>query len=111
MRTKRLNALSVRLAAGACLLMLTAGASWSQEARGTILGRVTDSQNAVVPNASVQIRNLGTGITTSVTSNEQGNYEAPFLLLGTYRITSEAQGFKRTVRDGIETGSSPASSR
>jgi hypothetical protein len=86
----------------AALAVFSAAMAWSQEARGTILGRVTDPQNAVVTGATVQVTNLATGITMNLKSNEQGNFEAPFLLLGKYRVTAEATGFKRTVRDNIE---------
>ena len=83
-----------------CGLIVQSG--WGQEARGTILGRVTDSTGAVVSNAIVEISNLSTGITTKVTTNESGYYQAPFLLLANYRITAESSGFKRSVREGIE---------
>ena len=49
----------------------------SQEARGTILGRVTDATGGVVPGISIQVINQATGIAVSLTSNEQGNYYAP----------------------------------
>src|SRR5262249_41705067 len=81
---------------------LTASSARSQEARGTILGRVTDAQNAVVPGASIQVTNLATGVAVNLKTNEQGNYEALYLLLGSYRVSAEAQGFKKVVRDGIE---------
>ena len=77
-------------------------AAWGQEARGTIRGRILDSQGAVVPNATVQVTNVATNLTTSLKSNEQGVYQALYLPLGAYRITAEAAGFKKTVRENIE---------
>jgi len=59
------------------VLVLAAGLGWSQEARGTILGRVTDSTGAVIPAVSVRITNVATGVTISLESNDQGNYLAP----------------------------------
>ncbi|MBI3682574.1 MAG: TonB-dependent receptor [Acidobacteria bacterium] len=82
--------------------LLIVPAALAQEARGTIRGRVTDPQDAIVPNAAVQVMNLATGLTTTLTSNEQGIYQALYLPLGKYRITAEASGFKRVVRDNIE---------
>jgi hypothetical protein len=74
----------------------------SQEARGTILGRVTDLSGAVVPSAAVRVTNLDTGVTSPVESNQQGNYTAPLLIPGRYRVTGEKAGFKRFERSGIE---------
>jgi len=74
---------------------------WSQESKGTILGRVTDSTNLVVPAATVQITNVATTVAIRTTTNGEGNYVVPFLIPGTYRITVEKPGFKRFVRDGI----------
>ncbi len=85
----------------ACLLSAAVTAR-AQEARGTILGRVTDSSGAVIPGASVKITNTSTGITTSLVTNDQGNYQAPFLIPGIYRVSAEIAGFKRFLRDGIE---------
>ncbi len=74
-----------------CTLCLPLG--WSQEARGTVLGRMTDSTRAVVPDANIAVANLSTGITTKLTTNESGYYQASFLLLGMYRLSAEAAGF------------------
>jgi hypothetical protein len=84
------------------LCLLAALPARSQEARGAIIGRVTDAQNAVVPNATIQVTNVANGVTLNLKSNDQGNYEALFLLLGSYRITAEAKGFKKVIRDGVE---------
>jgi hypothetical protein len=74
----------------------------SQESRGTVLGRVTDSSGLVVPAAAVQITNLATGVTVKGLANGEGNYFFSFLIPGTYQIAAEKTGFKRFVRDGIE---------
>src|SRR3712207_6701874 len=92
---------SFRLCAAAALALLSVPLR-AQEARGTILGRVTDPQDAVIANATVQVTNVATGLTATVQSNEQGNYQAPYLPLGIYRVTAEAKGFKKAVRENIE---------
>ncbi len=85
----------------ACLLALAA-CVFAQDPRGRILGRVTDSSGAVVPGVRVKATNLATNVAVSGATNEQGNYEIPYLLPGTYQVTAELQGFKKYVRDGLE---------
>lgn len=84
------------------LMLLVVGVSWGQESRGTIVGRVTDAQNAVIPNASVQVVNTAMGTKLSLTTNDVGAYQASYLIPGMYSIAVEAPGFKKSVRDGIE---------
>jgi len=74
----------------------------AQEARGTLLGRVTDSSGAVIPGVSITVTNVATGVAIPVESNAEGNYMAPFLIPGRYEVAAEKAGFKRSVRDGIE---------
>src|SRR5438105_4162801 len=86
-----------------CLLTLTASASllFAQGgATGTILGTVTDQSGAVVPNATVQIMNVGTTITQQVRTTGSGDYSAP-LPPGIYRVSVQATGFQKTVIDNI----------
>ncbi|MBI3209950.1 MAG: carboxypeptidase regulatory-like domain-containing protein [Candidatus Solibacter usitatus] len=73
----------------------------AQDTRGTISGTVADSQSAVIAAASVQVANTGTGSITRLTTNHSGYYEAPLLLPGTYTVTVEAPGFKKSVRSGV----------
>ncbi|HMS11387.1 MAG TPA: carboxypeptidase-like regulatory domain-containing protein, partial [Pyrinomonadaceae bacterium] len=73
----------------------------SQAINGQIEGIVSDSNGAAVPNATVTVRNIGTGSERSVTTDSGGVYRVPLLPLGTYRVTIEAQGFKRYVQEGI----------
>ncbi len=86
------------------LLMAVGGAGLSlnaQEARGTILGRVSDPSGAVVPNASITLTNTATNSTRRLTTNELGYYEANLLEPSTYNILIEAGGFKKSLQTGI----------
>jgi hypothetical protein len=89
---------------GAVLLFMLTSAQpgWSQDSRGTILGRVTDSSGSIVPGSSIQVTNLATGVAIRGLTNDEGNYYVPFLIPGIYRISAEKSGFKRVVRDQIE---------
>lgn len=73
-----------------------------QEARVTIIGRVTDPTEAAVPGTNVRAINLATNAGGSSVTNESGNFEIPYLLPGIYRVTVECPGFKTAVRDQIE---------
>ncbi len=81
-------------------LLLAAGLA-AQEFRATITGRVTDSTNAGVPKANLQIRNIETNELTSAVSNAQGGYTVPLLRPGTYSISVQVAGFKATTRSGL----------
>jgi hypothetical protein len=61
---------------------------------GALSGRVTDKSGAVVPGASVVVRNLGTGVTQSSEANHAGLYRFPALMPGTYSITASIKGFR-----------------
>jgi hypothetical protein len=73
----------------------------AQEYRGTILGRVTDQQGAVLPGAMVVATNESTNVTDQALSEADGAYTVPFLIPGTYTVKVELQGFKRFMQSGI----------
>lgn len=83
-------------------LIIVSGAALGQESRGTITGTITDSNGAVVPNASVTVTNPATKTSTNTTTTDEGNYTLPFLTPAVYTVTVEAAGFKRLVRSNIE---------
>ena len=78
-----------------------AGNIFAQESRGTIAGRVSDSQSAPIARVKVVISNVETGVDTNLSTNDQGAYGAPLLLPGSYRVSAEHPGFKRFIRGGI----------
>jgi len=83
------------------ILMATAMFCWSQEFRGTLTGRVTDSQSAVVPGVKIVAIQVASGGKYETVSGPEGLYTLPFLPPGSYRVTAEASGFKRYVREGV----------
>ena len=72
-----------------------------QVAGGTLSGTITDPSGKLVPQAKVLIRNVATGITTTVTTNSDGFYIAANLLPGDYQVTISAQGFDTEIKSGI----------
>jgi hypothetical protein len=82
-----------------CLLTIAVG--WSQETRGTITGRVSDPSGAIIPGASVVVTNTAMGTKVALTTNQNGLYEAAYLIPGIYQIEATAQGFKKVIRGGV----------
>ncbi len=68
---------------------------------GELKGSVTDASGAVVPGASVSIRNVQTGVVNATSTNQSGLYDVPFLAPGTYTVKFSKAGFRDFVREGI----------
>ncbi|MBI3679492.1 MAG: TonB-dependent receptor [Acidobacteria bacterium] len=60
-----------------------------------------DPTGAIVPNAQISLVNLETNLKRSSNTNENGDFEVPDLVLGRYRLTAAAAGFKTFVADNI----------
>ncbi|PYS36562.1 MAG: hypothetical protein DMG14_24175, partial [Acidobacteria bacterium] len=82
-------------------LLIWSFAAFAQTDRGTITGTVLDASGAVIPGATVEAKNTGTGLVYTAGSSETGNYTLPQLPAGTYEITVTLPGFKKFVRTGI----------
>src|ERR1700680_2676721 len=88
--------------AGALLLsILCSHPAHGQVVGGTISGTISDKSGAVVANATVSLKNLATGVNTTVTANAQGLYSLPNLLPGNYQQKVSAVGFETSIRNGI----------
>jgi hypothetical protein len=98
MRARRLLLVGV---VGVMALVLVPLAAWAQETLGAINGTVTDTSNAVVRQAQVQAKNLGTGLTVNATTSGDGSYNIVDLPIGTYSVTISKQGFKTEVHSNI----------
>ena len=83
------------------LVVAAAAIVSAQGNTGSILGSVTDSSSAVIPNAKMTITNKSTGVKAETTSDSAGNYLFNFLQPGVYRVDAEVSGFKRFQRDNV----------
>lgn len=81
------------------LMVFTANA---QESRGSVTGTVTDPNGAVLPGATVSIRNIGTNVEATTTTNADGSYDFPLLNPGKYTLSVTADGFNTATREEVE---------
>ena len=71
--------------------------AFGQVITGRLIGTVSDQSRAAVPGAAVTISNQETGVVWHVITDSHGDYIAPSLPAGTYRIQAEQQGFRNAV--------------
>src|SRR5258708_23012336 len=81
-------------------ILLLAGSVFAQD-RGTIRGVVTDATGATVPEATVTVKNVNTGLTQSVKTSADGVYNVLYLPAGDYTVTTEKAGFRRGETNGV----------
>jgi hypothetical protein len=75
--------------------------AFAQSDRGSVTGKVTDNTGAVLPGASITLRNEATGVGQTATSNQSGDYVFQLLNPGSYSLSVTAQGFKTEQRTHI----------
>lgn len=73
---------------------MTAAGAYAQSDNGNIVGTVTDPTGAVVPNATVTVTNVNTGLSFHATSNASGEFRIFAVPRGSYRARVMATGFK-----------------
>jgi len=81
----------------------------AQVSSATILGTVNDSSGAAIADASVQVKNVGTGITQTTASNAQGRFTVPDLGNGDYEVQASKAGFARSCTSPFHPTTSSAS--
>jgi carboxypeptidase family protein/TonB-dependent receptor-like protein len=82
-------------------LLLTANVF--AQSTGTITGTVTDATGAVVPNATVTVRNQNTGEERTTQTDSAGVYLVPSLSIGTYRVEVKSPGMQTMVANDLPT--------
>jgi hypothetical protein len=86
-----------------CLLLLMSllpARLWSQ-AVGTIVGTVTDSSGAVIPQAKVTAIRDATQVSQSTVTGSGGTFAIPHLDVGTYTVKVDANGFASQTITGV----------
>ncbi len=80
------------------LLLLIGLPISAQVASGTLEGRVTDADGAVLPGVTLTATHSETGISRVVTTGADGGYRIASLPVGTYSLTAELSGFGKYVQ-------------
>src|SRR5260370_29206504 len=83
------------------LAALTPSCMVGQSESASVSGRVTDQQNAVIPNVEVEIRNVDTNSTEITKTNGEGIYSFPSLKPGNYVMSVRKEQFQTVSVTGI----------
>src|SRR5271155_221227 len=83
------------------LLTVVAAPMLYGQATGSISGTVTDVTGSAVPLAKVTVTAPATGVTRSLTTNENGEYTVPLLGVANYNVQVELQGFQTAKAEDI----------
>src|SRR6058998_2193742 len=92
------------LAAAALLCLILSVHAFAQTSNATLGGTVSDASGALIPGVSITATNTGTGVVTTVLSNEAGAYQFANLQTGTYTVTAELSGFQTQAQNGVALG-------
>src|SRR5947199_3011369 len=85
-------------------VVLTMAVSLSAQtaSTSTVTGTVYDKSGASVPNARVELEDVGTSAKTSVTTGSDGGYTFPSVRPGNYNVIVSEKGFRQTVVSGVK---------
>ena len=100
----RMSAQLLMLCSGLLLISISAFSQGSST--GRILGTITDQSGGAIGGATVAITDTQRGTTRTLTTNDEGAFNAPELIPGIYLVKAEFRGFKATERQniGVEVG-------
>src|SRR5262252_611518 len=68
---------------------------------GQIEGSVTDPTGAAISGAKITVTNPATSLSQTTATNASGNYTIRELPIGSYKVVTEASGFKTVSNTGV----------
>src|SRR5437867_10923751 len=83
------------------VLAAAAAAEAGQAVFAAITGTVIDSSGAVLPGATVNVTNVDTNVTKTLSTNAAGVYSATNLIPGVYKVEASLSGFKTAVVSSV----------
>src|SRR5262245_10835507 len=92
---------TVRALAAAILVLAAATPALPQSATSTLSGPLRDESGGELGGATVTARNLATGVSRHITTDEAGRYSIAGLAPGDYEVRIELTGFATVVRSGV----------
>ncbi len=99
----RFTAFATSFLSVALISLITVGAVFAQaqSTAADLTGVVTDATGAAVPGATVTAKNDATSISRTSVANDSGEYKLIGLPPGTYKLTAESKGFKKTTVSAV----------
>src|SRR5437867_8998732 len=83
------------------LVLANAANTAAQIATATLSGTVRDETGASLPGVSLTVRNVGTRVTRTTTTDSEGRYLVSALDPGEYEIRAELSNFRTVIRSGV----------
>jgi hypothetical protein len=78
-----------------------AGTAMAQDIRGSASGVISDGQKHGIADVEVTVSSKELGVKLTVKSDENGQYQVPFLNPGSYDVTAEKSGFALVHQTGL----------
>jgi len=91
----------IRLSKALTVISALSLTTTAQIQNGQFTGVVMDPSGAVIPGATLTVKNLDTGLTLTAISNDSGLYTAREVPIGSYKITAAARGFKTVIKTDL----------
>jgi hypothetical protein len=83
------------------VLSLGIAAEAQTASTAVIVGTVTDQSSGALPGVAVNLTNVATGASQTITSNDAGQYTFPNVVPGTYTVEVTKQGFRKSSVRGL----------
>ena len=96
-----LRSLKAHLLAWAMAFGILGGNAIAQNVTGTLTGTVADPSGAVVPGATVLMKNTASGDERRTVTNNDGFFSINAVQPGDYTVTIKAQGFEAYAQEGV----------
>jgi hypothetical protein len=100
-RTTWGEAMKRTLALSMFVMLAICSSAFAQFETASVVGTVRDNSGAVVSGATVTLTNTETGVSSTKTTDDAGNYEFFTVRVGTYVVTAEKEGFAVAVADNV----------
>jgi len=86
----------------ACILVIFSAANLSAQTAGVVSGHVSDASGAVIPQATITLKNVDTSGVRSTVTTGTGDYTFPDVPPGIYNISAKHAGFKTGTTNNVE---------
>src|SRR5882724_6802329 len=91
----------ILVALAAILCILLGSPARAQRLDGSLRVTVTDKSQASVEDAKVSVTSNATGVISETIASSSGTYVFPNLLVGTYTVSVEKDGFKKAINKSV----------